>query len=651
MEALCRFSESLLHEKAENHTRKHSYSPLYVSFSLYRVFKSECLLRDNGICVTDCRSKSSLWCPSSNMDALSQPITSAIPSECHHELALRLNILRRNQSFCDVKVAVKDKELAAHKAVLAAASPFFLSLLTSDMRESKEHLIRIELEEATASVMEDVLQYIYTGYVSVTEENAHNLMATADYLLLPGLKTVVGRYLMGILKTENCVFNYYFADKYHCVELKEKACKMINSDFSAVMETDDFLSLDIKQVMEWVSSDDITVNAEEVFEGIVKWVSYDRSEREVEFPGLLRHVHLVSISHNYLLNKLVKEDLVSTNTLCLNFVLDCMRLMFSATDEQCVQQPRKCLEMYISAIFACGGRRSLCYFPKENVWYKLSDMLFQHDNRNNPSQCRGKIYIPCCGTDQLGGSNLIEFYTPAANSWAASEVSTTFTLSAVLKGYVYGIRELGLWFSQIYMYRYDPERNRSYELKKPPSSQHLPCVVTDEQHIYLIGGKSNCIGCAPVSTTYRFDPSADDHEWEELAPLNQARYDAFGAAMNGKVYIAGGCQSQGQVLNTCEVYNPLTNEWQQMPSLKVPRMSASMVCHEGRLYVLGGVNNLLRVLSVEIFNSEQSKWKEKSIIPVDRFETCEEQKQNNAFKACSAKLCKGVIDELVALNM
>jgi len=114
------------------------------------------------------------------------------------------------------------------------------------MRESKEHLIRIELEETTASVMEDVLQFIYTGNVSVTEENAHNLMATAEYLLLPGLKTVVGIYLMAILTTENCIFNYYFANKYQCVELREKACEMINSDFSAVMETDDFLSLDIK---------------------------------------------------------------------------------------------------------------------------------------------------------------------------------------------------------------------------------------------------------------------------------------------------------------------------------------------------------------------------------------------------------------------
>ena len=583
----------------------------------------------------------------SNMEALSEPMVSADPSDCRQELVERLDILRRNQSFCDVKVVVKDKEYPAHKAVLAAASPFFFSLLISDMRESKEHLIRIELEEATASVMEDVLQYIYTGNGSVTEENVHNLMATADYLLLPGLKTVVGKYLIEILAIENCVFNYYFADKYQCEVLREKAHEMINSDFSAVMETDDFLNLDIKQVMEWVSSDDITVNAEEeVFKGIVNWVSHNRSEREVEFPALLQQVRLVSISHDFLLNKLVKEELVAKNTeLCLNFVLDGVRLMASVTEEQCGQQPRKCLETNISAIFVCGGRRSLSYFPEQNVWYTLSDMLFQHNHRNNPSQCRGKIYIPCQGSDQLGGSSSMEYYRPSDNSWGAFQVSKAFTSTAVLKGHLYTTEER---YGTFAIYRYDPEKDCCSPVKKPHTDLFNSCVVTDEQYIYLIGGSTSSLLGTPASTTYRCDPSVD-REWEEVAPINQARYSACGAAINGKVYIAGGHQCR-EALNTSEVYNPVTNEWHLMPSLKVPRRSASMVCHEGRLYVLGGVNNSSRVLSVEIFNSKQSEWKEISVIPVDRFETSEEEKQKNKFKACSARLCKKVIDKLEPLK-
>ena len=193
------------------------------------------------------------------------------PSKHCQELIYRLDALRRKESSFDVTVSVKDKQFKAHRLVLAAASPFFLSLLVSDMREGKEQFIRIELEEATGSVMEEVLKYIYTGNVAVTKDTAHNLVAAADYLLLPGLITLACDVLEENITIENCMFNYYFADKYQCLQLMEESCVFINSNFSSVMKTDDFLNLDFAQVMKWVSSDDVTVTSEEdIFKGIVK---------------------------------------------------------------------------------------------------------------------------------------------------------------------------------------------------------------------------------------------------------------------------------------------------------------------------------------------------------------------------------------------
>ena len=212
-------------------------------------------------------------------------------SKHRQELIERLDALRRDERFCDITVAVKGKEFKAHKVVLAAASPFFLAVLESDMRESNEQLISVELEEATSPVMEEVVKYIYTGNVSVTKEISHNLIATADYLLLSGLKTVAGNFMKDNLTTENCVFNYYFADKYQCFELREGAHEVINTNFSAVMETDDFLNLDIKQVIEWVSSDDVIVtDEEEIFKGIIRWVSHNKTERESHFLDLMHQV-------------------------------------------------------------------------------------------------------------------------------------------------------------------------------------------------------------------------------------------------------------------------------------------------------------------------------------------------------------------------
>ena len=221
------------------------------------------------------------------------------------------------------------------------------------MREGKEQFIRIELEEATGSVMEEALKYIYTGNVAVTKETAYDLVAVADYLLLPGLKTLACDVLKKSITIENCIFNYYFADKYQCLEFMEESSEFINSNFSLVMKTEDFLKLDIEQVVKWVSSDYVTVSCEEeVFKGIVKWVSRKKSERESNFAELLRQVHLKSMSHDFLFKEFVNEELVGANKETFNFVLRSMKCIVDPFGEDAAKPPRKCLFVVAGQPFA-----------------------------------------------------------------------------------------------------------------------------------------------------------------------------------------------------------------------------------------------------------------------------------------------------------
>ena len=580
---------------------------------------------------------------------------SADPFKHRQELLERLDILRNNDSFCDVTISVKSKEFRAHRAVLAAASPFFLTLLTSNMKESNEQLIKVELEEATESVMEDALKYLYTGNVTVVEERAHNLIATANYLLLPSLKTMAGNILKEAVSTENCLFNYYFAEKYECVELKEKCRKVINSNFSFVMETEDFLNLDVKQVMEWVLSDDVIVNAEEdIFQGIVKWVSHNKSEREDYFLELLSQVRMTSVSQDFLLNQLPKEELVISNSkIGLNFVLDAMKRKLSETDERAIQQPRKCLSTHIEGIFLCGGRKTLCYFPQKNIWYRMPDTLFEHDHSTfTPAEFMHKIYIFDVGSHKFDESTAkVMEYLEDNNTWAAAQgaaASIDITHYTVLNGDLYALH---LQYHKTDIYRYDAETNDWDGVESLAFGQRDACIVTDEQFLYIIGGRD-------TSRTSRYD--SRDTKLEELACVNKRRCDAFGAAMNGKIYIGGGTMTGlslfgHNVHSSCEVYNPATNEWQLMPSLKVPRCSASMVHVQGRLYVLGGTSvtesySHTRALTVEMFDSERNEWKEISQIPVERFESQEEMKKGKRFKACCASLSKKVINKRKPLS-
>ena len=576
-------------------------------------------------------------------------------SKHRQELLERLNILKNNNSFCDVTIAVKDKEFKAHRAVLAAASPFFLTLLTSNMKESNEQLIKVELEEATESVMEDALQYIYTGDITVVKERAHNLIATANFLLLPSLKTMAANVLKEVVSTQNCLFNYYFADKYEVVELKEKCWEVINENFSVVMETEDFLNLDMKQVMEWVSSDDVIVNAEEdIFQGIVKWVSHDKSEREKYFPGLLHLIRLSSISHDFLLNTLVKEELMTENpTFCLNFVVNAMKLVLSSSDRGASQLPRKCQETHIDGIFVCGGKRALCYFPQKEMWYRLADSPFQDYEDHALVEYESNVYVADGKRRQLGESKVLEFYSPLKNSWGTVQRNDhgipDFTCLTVLKGDMYAICFVN-FSNKGWICRYDSEKNCWQDIGAPPYQQDKACVVADGHFLYLIGGTMDR-GENAVCATNRFDPI--NNKLEEVAGLNMGRYNACGAAMNSKVFIAGGWNSRNRYTLLSEAFNPPTNEWQKIANLSIPRFNSSMVCFEGKLYVLGGITYVegkgyIGTSTVEVFKSEISGWQELKMSPIPVKNLGMSQKKNK-YQACFARFNKKMIEKLQPL--
>ncbi|XP_015758827.1 PREDICTED: kelch-like protein 12 [Acropora digitifera] len=527
---------------------------------------------------------------------------SADPSQHHEELIERINALRTKQRFCDVTVVVKGEEFQAHKLVLAATSPFFLSLLESQMKERTEDVIKIELQEATAPVMEQVLAYVYTGNVSLTTENGHGLIATADYLLLPGLKTIAESFLKLHLTIENSVFNYYFAEKYQCSGLKEESCKMINENFRKVMETDDFLSLDENQAANWVSSDDVIVEAEQdIFEGILQWVLHNKSEREKNFPKLLQQVRLSSVSHEYLVDKLLNEELIKTNLDCVNFVMECVKMIFNCRAESGIKPARKCLERNENVIFVCGGSKALCYLPAENKWHELMNTTLEHKD-HCIIQYRDRVYV--FSPQKVGDnqSHLVEYYMPSTNSWGA--IQTKFKYGGTFSSH--------------------KNITATTEVKKI-----IPAEATENGEV----------------------------EFKEVAPMNEARHDAFGAAMNGKIYVAGGKQRDAtlpigeRVLASCEVYDPSTDEWQVMPSLNVPRYSASMVCFKGALYVVGGLKNTARSkcgeLSVEMFDSDVNEWHKKSDIPVPTRDQnrvkLKTNKETIRFNACFATVHKNCL--------
>ena len=110
------------------------------------------------------------------------------------------------------------------------------------MKESDEGVVRLEMLRELA--FRDTLEFIYTGSVEISaEDNAQELIAMADFLVFPHLKSVCGKVLEQKLNTSNALSIYHFAERYRCEELLSVTTRFIITNFTAVAKTEDFLKL------------------------------------------------------------------------------------------------------------------------------------------------------------------------------------------------------------------------------------------------------------------------------------------------------------------------------------------------------------------------------------------------------------------------
>ena len=567
-----------------------------------------------------------------------QPISDVEQAAFFVELVKRLNMLRRQDHLCDVTLMTKDdKEFKAHRNVLSAASPFFCKLFRSDMKENREGIVRFK--EISGAVMEDVLEFIYTGSVEVNQENSKDLIAAANYLLVPGLKKLSARFLERQMSQLNCISTFYFAEMYQCDELITNTRRFIHANFASVAEMDEFLNLKAKEVERWISSDKISVAVEaDVFKIVLKWIEQDQSERRSSFEQLFGHVRLASLSRDFLFD-VVTNEFVRENFGCLKLISDAVKLTSFTYEGDLLQSPRK--ELETRAIVARGGKYTFCYLPEKDEWKRLADGLLKRSYGTKTISYRDELYaFPSNGKG--------ERYDPVVNGWCTLDLSTTLsTKVAVVRGEIYFI-EINTSMRKSTIKRYDVERcSWQTVLSSHEGCRERSCVVAAGNYLYVCGGilERECVRKAE-----RFDTV--ENKWEEIANMQQKRGNAFGVATEGKIFVAGG-EKWGWVFKTsCEMFNMSTDEWQLIGSLNVPRTLGSMLCLKGTLYVLGGTSishnsELWDIeLSVECYDPTEDKWIKKTTIPVKMTS----KGNDDTFTGCVLKLSKGVLDKLDAVK-
>uniref|UniRef100_A0A5B6ZNE0 F-box/kelch-repeat protein SKIP11-like n=1 Tax=Davidia involucrata TaxID=16924 RepID=A0A5B6ZNE0_DAVIN len=155
---------------------------------------------------------------------------------------------------------------------------------------------------------------------------------------------------------------------------------------------------------------------------------------------------------------------------------------------------------------------------------------------------------------------------------------------------------------------FDPIRRRWMHLPRMTSNE---CFMCSDKESLAVGTELLVFGKEIMShVIYRY--SILTNSWSSGMEMNTPRC-LFGSASLGEIAIlAGGCDPQGNILSSAELYNSETGTWETLPNMNKPRKMCSGVFMDGKFYVIGGigVGNSNLLTCGEVYDLERRTWHE-----------------------------------------
>ena len=530
-----------------------------------------------------------------------------ISEDFKDELLDKLNELRETNVLCDTTIRAEGQDFATHKCVLSAASAYFRALFTSQMKETKNNMV--ELQEAKSTTISDVLQFIYTGKVSINSSNAQDLVKIADYLIIPILKTRASLFLQGSINASNCLALESFACQYNCESLQQAAVTYKCENFVAVTKSEDFRTCDVEKIKELICMDEINVSKEdEVYQAVIAWIKYDLPSRECFLPELLKCVRLFSVS-KYSLRRTLDEELVSKNPACTRLIINAMDFcLFPDRFQDLPLKPRLSLDKYEQVVVLTGGigdggmkMETDCFVPSTKTWLSLPKMPYPCAV-GGTAVCGGILYI--MGAEKED-SVVMCCFNPNHNKWSSHDIALDIVDSSVtcFNEELYVIGGQGSW-NDVKIYNPVLDEWRTAASMETGRACHSAVVL--QEYIYVIAGQDasnvyqNSVEC--------YNPMTD--HWSRISNLSKARSCAAATTAGERIIVVGGFGYMIEITiePSCEMYDPITNQWNLVSSPAIPRAACSAVSIDDVVYLFGGENAADCLNAVECFDIKKNIW-------------------------------------------
>ncbi|KAE8914452.1 hypothetical protein PF005_g13558 [Phytophthora fragariae] len=497
-----------------------------------------------------------------------------------------------------------EQEVAAHRVVLAAASPFFRALFTGGMRESRQPTPRVPLPGVPVVAFRELLRYMYLGELRVAGDTILSVLHAANRLELQEVVEICCKQLMLELSVHNCVDIYMCCEQVQmraaCRLLARAARAMIDTFFCEVYQSEGFKNLSLDAVLKVLRHQEVRssvdVSADDA--AVKSWMMHDPTTRKRELSVAL---HSPQSAGDVGLDEMILSRRNSDNAM----VNSKEKLSFIAAEEGA--------ELDMLSVVASE--------IEDNSQQQLTPTIFVVGGFNNP-----------------GALNTVEYLDFHRGEWfLAAPMGTRRSYSGVAvpadnKIYVMGGTSSSSQHHKT-MERYDPEANVWTPMPSMVQARSYLGAAVVGDFIYAVGGFN---GQAHLSSVERFD--MQKRQWEQIPPLSTGRSGLAVVALNGLVYAIGGYDGRKH-LKSVEVFDPQTNQWSSIASMRYARNGPAAVVqeHSNSILLFGGESRHgARMNTSERLDLNSGSWSD-----VDAFADCRSGHVAFSFLSESFLFCLG----------
>lgn len=205
------------------------------------------------------------------------------------------------------------------RCVLAASSPYFQATFSNQFQEAIN--ARVILHDVSPWTVKRILDYIYSGQLEITLDNALDYLRTGHMLHYPDIVDACCDFLSNNLHPSNCLGIKELGSLYGCTALEELAFNYALENFSSVVERSEELSeLPLPSLVTYLSADNADICNEVImWKALRQWVTADTDNRKEYLYKLLSCVRLPVLTSKEL-GVIASETLIRSQPNCVRLL-------------------------------------------------------------------------------------------------------------------------------------------------------------------------------------------------------------------------------------------------------------------------------------------------------------------------------------------